>query len=346
MNETLLTAISRYEKALVFREALQSMTEVPSEEALTLAADLHKHLISSDRMYSFFDPRFEPTAVDETGCLPDFDPGPIMRADIDNVAFKVPLFIKFFRRQNTAKTCILCIKAKFDIDYENLDTWKAVCEKFKGRWMWEILAYPTIEIQECDHDFDVCRTCTAEHISSMLESEGPGACEKLSCPQCHRNLSHQEILRLTDIKTFEKYTPSSPPVSPPTNSPPRYERFLLQNTLSKEPNFRWCLRPTCTSGQLYNLPPRDNKIECEECHFEMCFADQSPWHEGYSCSEWQSQREHGDPQHKQTEDWLNENSKPCPGCSRRLWKDGGCFHMTCKSCFRSLRFPPELSAPT
>ncbi len=110
----------------------------------------------------------------------------------------------------------------------------------------------------------------------------------------------------------------------------RYDHFLLQNTLSKEPNFRWCLRPTCTNGQLYNLPPRDHKIECEECHFEMCFTDQAPWHEGFSCSEWHSQREHGDPNHKQTEDWLSENSKACPGCSRRISKDGGCFHMTCK----------------
>jgi hypothetical protein len=40
----------------------------------------------------------------------------------------------------------------------------------------------------------------------MLEREGPGGCERLSCPQCNRRLSHQEITRLTDTKTVEKYS--------------------------------------------------------------------------------------------------------------------------------------------
>ena len=113
--------------------------------------------------------------------------------------------------------------------------------------------------------------------------------------------------------------------------PVRYEKFLLQNTVSKEPNFRWCLRPGCPSGQLYLRPPRDKKIQCEECQFEMCFADQVPWHAGFSCNEWQSQKDHGDPQFRETQDWLNKNTKACPGCSRSIAKAGGCFHMTCKS---------------
>jgi hypothetical protein len=62
---------------------------------------------------------------------------------------------------------------KYEVDYEDSETWKATCDAFKGRWMWDILVYLTREIQNCDHDFDVCRACTAEHISSMLKSDGP-----------------------------------------------------------------------------------------------------------------------------------------------------------------------------
>jgi hypothetical protein len=128
-------------------------------------------------MYSVFYPRFEPTAIDETDCLPEFDLGTVIYASMDDVSSKIPLFVKFFCRQNTLKDCIICIKSKYDIDYENAQTWKAICDDFKGRWMWDVIVYPTLETQNCDHDFDVCRTCTAEHISSMLKRDGPSACE-------------------------------------------------------------------------------------------------------------------------------------------------------------------------
>ena len=197
--------MSRYGKALILRQALEGLDELPSAEGLRLTAKLHEHLVKTNKMYSIFDPRFDPTAIDETGCLPEFDPGTVIYVSLDNVPSKVPLFVKFFRRQNTAKDCIICVKSKYDIDYESAETWKAICDGFKGRWMWDVLVYPTHEIQKCDHDFEVCRTCTAEHISSMLKSEGPGACEKLSCPQCDRRLSHQEVTHLADVKTVELY---------------------------------------------------------------------------------------------------------------------------------------------
>jgi hypothetical protein len=96
---------------------------------------------------------------------------------MDDASSKIPLFVKFFCRQNTLKDCIICVKSKYDIDYEYAQTWKAICDDFKGRWMWDVLVYPTLETQNCGHDFDVCRTCTAEHISSMLKRDSPSACE-------------------------------------------------------------------------------------------------------------------------------------------------------------------------
>jgi hypothetical protein len=71
--------------------------------------------------------------------------------------------------------------------------------------MWDILVFPTNEIQHCDHDFDVCRSCTAKYIHSTLNNGGADACQSISCPQCERQLSYQEILQLADAETVARY---------------------------------------------------------------------------------------------------------------------------------------------
>lgn len=113
----------------------------------------------------------------------------------------------------------------------------------------------------------------------------------------------------------------------------RYDHYLLLNHLSSEPNFRWCLRDTCDSGQLYEATEHlEPHVYCDECAFEMCFTHQIPWHEGLSCEQYDSQREHGDPDYQQTQGWLRSNAKNCPGpnCGVSIEKDAGCFHMTCE----------------
>jgi len=103
--------------------------------------------------------------------------------------------------------------------------------------------------------------------------------------------------------------------------------------LSAEANFRWCLREGCPSGQLYEQTEYlDPHIVCEECAFEMCFTHQRPWHTDLTCAQFDSQREHGDPDFHDTQEWLREHTKPCPGCRVDVEKDAGCFHMTCRAC--------------
>lgn len=155
-------------------------------------------------MYDLFDSRFDPALVDETGCIPDFKPGTIFNAVMDDGPSPVPLFLKFFCRQSKPKTCIICSKNMFEIDYGDVSSWKAACGSFRGSWMWNLLVFPTSEIQQCDHDFDVCRVCTAEHIRSSLISGGPSACDNLSCPQCSKKLCYEEIHQLADAETFAK----------------------------------------------------------------------------------------------------------------------------------------------
>jgi hypothetical protein len=158
-------------------------------------------------MYNLLDPRFDATLVDETGCIPEFQPGPIFNCVMDNGPSPIPLFLKFFHRQSKPKICIVCSKPIFDVDYGDVETWRTICSNFKGSWMWNLLLFPTRDIQLCDHNFEVCRACTAEHIRSSLTSGGPSACGSLSCPQCDRKLSYQEVIRLGDAETVAKYSP-------------------------------------------------------------------------------------------------------------------------------------------
>lgn len=156
-------------------------------------------------MYNLFDPRFDAPLVDETGCIPEFNPGAMFSCVLDNEPSPIPLFLKFLRRRSKPKTCMVCSKNMFDIDYGDVESWKISCSGFEGSWMWNVLVFPTSEIQHCEHDFEVCRTCTAEHLRGSLISGGPSACENLSCPQCNRKLSYQEIHKLADAETVAKY---------------------------------------------------------------------------------------------------------------------------------------------
>lgn len=105
---------------------------------------------------------------------------------------------------------MVCSKTMFDIDYGDVKQWKDACTGFEGSWMWQVLVFPTSETQKCDHDFEVCRTCTAEHLRGSLISGGPSACENLTCPQCTKKLSYQEINRLADSETIAKYLLPAP----------------------------------------------------------------------------------------------------------------------------------------
>jgi hypothetical protein len=210
--ELMLTTIFRYVKALAFRQALEALDPRPNDETLRKAAELHLHLAKANRMYGCFDPRFDSVVANNDGCIPDFNPGAIYIANMETGPSSVPLFSKFFRRQSTPKICIVCGERKFDINYTDVAAWKAECEAFKGSWMWDILVFPTREVQHCDlhSDFDVCRSCTTEHIDSTLTNGGPAACENVPCPQCNRRLSYDEVRQLADAETFTKYDPKPP----------------------------------------------------------------------------------------------------------------------------------------
>jgi hypothetical protein len=180
---------------------------------------------------------------------------------------------------------------------------------------------------------DTCKTCYRKQIATQLDEHGNQACDRLSCPQCDRKLSHAELQHLASEEDFARRVPEvrrSQRIS--LLIEPRYERYQLLNALSKEPNFRWCLAPNCENGQIYESAESVGPwTECHACHFEMCFQHQTAWHKGQTCAQYDSQLKYAEEEGR-TEEWKLKHAKLCPGpgCGKPIVKGEFCFHMTCE----------------
>ncbi|KAM0438525.1 hypothetical protein ACHAPT_001274 [Fusarium lateritium] len=308
--------MAMYDRILIFRAALAKLNPQPSDEALRIAARMHSQLAIFGRMYSLFDPAFNNTEPDEAGRIPPFNPGSVkmIRVDHEGGSIPVPLFIRFIRRQRRPKECAVCTDEFFDVDFASVEEWLDLCAGFHGEWMWKILLFPVKLGMGCNHEIDFCTGCLEQHLKTQLEQYGRNRCDQLACPSdgCARRLDYDEIRLYAEPETFELY-----------------DRYLHLNAISKLENFRWCLRQGCPNGQLYDDGEEmDPHIHCQECAFEMCYKHMIPWHEGLSCEQFESARDHGDPQYQQTQEWIANNTKPCPNCRENIQKGEACFHMT------------------
>ncbi|KAM0417473.1 hypothetical protein ACHAPT_012537 [Fusarium lateritium] len=200
----------------------------------------------------------------------------------------------------STRQCVMCIET-----YTNID------EDFPSP--------PTLIECSRRHRMDVCTACLCRNIIAQLDSRGSPGCDNIRCPhlECGHVYTFDEVKFLVDEDTFA-----------------RYDRYLLNALLSKERNFRPCLRRGCNSGHIYDEleinDPYGSRIVCKDCSFVMCFKHQCPWHHGLSCDEYNLRIR--DDEGKETNKWIAARTKPCPNCKVRIEKDGGCFHMTCVSC--------------
>ena len=72
---------------------------------------------------------------------------------------------------------------------------------------------------------------------------------------------------------------------------------------------------------------------CKSCGFKSCFNYGIPWHEGYTCDEYDA----GHPNAVSlvtSEERVRAVAKKCPGagCMFYIEKDGGCDSMYCSHC--------------
>ncbi|KAJ9151297.1 RBR-type E3 ubiquitin transferase [Pleurostoma richardsiae] len=354
-----LTHVRLFERATLLRTTLEGLPETPTPEALARAADLHAQLATHGRAHPFFDMhrgmsgmKVELLPVDSTD---------------GSRSLRVPVFTSLLvrGRQTTGRRlgaapfereCAICAESVPDVtDGTPGDeaAWSAATRGFPGDWARLVRAFPTPALlPECSgrHALDACRGCLARHLEASLEALGRAGCDRLSCPSpgCGHVYTHAQLAALATSETFA-----------------RYDRFRLLSVLAALPNFRWCLREGCGSGQIYDGVPSAapqpqpqpppfgllaaqlagasgsaGRVACDACGFEMCFAHQTPWHAGLSCAAYDRQLRGGrGPAEEQREEaatraWIAAHTKACPGpgCGVPVEKKGGCFHMTCRAC--------------
>jgi hypothetical protein len=224
---------------------------------------------------------------------------------------KVPFWKPIFRRRAQALTCCICADNIHEIDYGSFERWQNAT-RGSGDWRWQILDLPARLSYYCQHDISFCSKCLATYIATQISVRGPGCHGTIPCPEptCRRFLKNEEI-RLYAGDEFHK----------------RYDELGLLKELNKDPKFQWCLREGCPNGDIFDSPtPCSRVVQCSACKHETCSVHART----LPCSD--CELEHGTSD--ATEQYFRQFTIICPsaGCSTRIEKDGGCFHMTCPSC--------------
>ncbi|KAF8849347.1 hypothetical protein BDZ45DRAFT_604509 [Acephala macrosclerotiorum] len=170
--------------------------------------------------------------------------------------------------------------------------------------------------EACQHPPQTCLICVQNWLTRELDNTD---WDKIHCVACKEVVLYDNMKRILTPATFEKYD--------------QYSRNSLLSTL---PEFRWCISPTCKSGQIHENGVDGPIFFCTACFSKACVIHNVVWHEGETCNEYDYRK---DPSKKLEEEKasrieIKESSKPCPGpnCKVNITRNGGCDHMKCTRC--------------
>ncbi|KAI9767590.1 MAG: Myosin type-2 heavy chain 1 [Geoglossum simile] len=186
-------------------------------------------------------------------------------------------------------------------------------------------AIPTPELPtltNCKHKPQVCADCYKNWIASELDNTSR---KEIRCPEsgCGELLNHAEVRQYASPGIYAKF-----------------DDFSVRDALNNDPNFRWCRRVGCGSGQIHENDAGGNIFRCIVCGFKACFVHEDTWHEGETCEEYDYKESgrRGRDQKMQEEASVKvilQLAKKCPGkggmCGWNIEKNSGCDHMTCTS---------------
>ncbi|KAH7125966.1 hypothetical protein EDB81DRAFT_202425 [Dactylonectria macrodidyma] len=320
------SAMEKYDNIISLRRAFQELVPQPGPMAFKSAIALHEQLVSRGKMNSFtFQKKTDrkkkkkKSVLKWTWLSENDHHESVQWCDVNQegeTTLRIPLFTELIQLSEKTKECSVCAESIRDLRFHSVDEWLEDWRGFHGLGMWKILKFPEKLGARCTHDIDVCSSCLQTYIQAQLQQRGRECCDNMRCPSfgCNRILEFDEIRLYADHETFEQY-----------------DKNLFLNLISKSPNFRWCLREQCPNGEIYENGPTSPCVTCTECNFRMCFGHQTPWHEGYTCVQIDNLASSKDVS-SETRDWLEKNTKPCPGCNAPWERRGGCYHMTCPSC--------------
>ncbi|KAH0562384.1 hypothetical protein GP486_002920 [Trichoglossum hirsutum] len=163
----------------------------------------------------------------------------------------------------------------------------------------------------CQHEPKTCLDCLARSVQADFQDKGYS---RIRCPECLGALEFEDVKLFANPELFA-----------------RYDNLMTRKALESLPNFRWCLGPNCSSGQVHSMGDAEPIVICESCGFDMCFVHQVPWHkDGISCAEWDVLVGDKNSQDVASAKLLRESTKACPNpsCGWRIQKIDGCDQMT------------------
>ena len=138
----------------------------------------------------------------------------------------------------------------------------------------EDIAVPLLVLasaQGCRHDPSLCRPCASQHVRSRVLDK-KGATLRCPCQGCGAEISAEDVTRLTSARLQAEY-----------------DRLRTLEFVRTLPNFCWCSRPGCGSGQEHITGHEEPIMTCHACRHRTCFTHRSEWHDGITCEEFSAQ---------------------------------------------------------
>jgi ariadne-1 len=174
----------------------------------------------------------------------------------------------------------------------------------------EILRLP------CQHSY--CLTCYRHYLTQKIKEEGEVRQILCAASNCKQVIDEKTIELTVDPETYE-----------------RYRALSIKAFVDDSENLRWCTAAGCDNivqcsvkkSQLDVIVP---SVTCS-CGNQFCFGCSLPDHAPCVCflvKLWLKKCADD----SETSNWISAHTKECSKCHASIEKNGGCNHMTCKTC--------------
>lgn len=176
------------------------------------------------------------------------------------------------------------------------------------------------EMPCCQYN-SLCTTCLGDHLAARLEYN---SLAEVTCPNRDCRNEHG------DAKKIEHHVMRALTV----NNRALFDRYLnieMNEGLREIPGVRQCRTPNCNFMYFPYDENRPGSIVCGRCNERYCSHCGFNHAENMTCAQAERERD-PDLAEQANQEWIRENTKPCPNCNDPIEKNGGCNHMTCQKC--------------
>lgn len=174
----------------------------------------------------------------------------------------------------------------------------------------------TVGLSACQHFF--CTQCWRDEIKFKME-KGEELFDMRCMSHCHELPGVDVLIELSG------YTDGDAESQKILN-------YVAMQYANQSPRFSRCINSPPCAGFVY-LPVKDQPaptVVCGLCTAEFCFICRRSRHAPASCTEvqrWEDQIDHD----SASTSCVISTTKGCPKCHRRIEKNKGCLHMTCRN---------------